>query len=209
VKLLVNAGPTREFLDSVRFISNASSGKMGFAISVAAAARGHDVILVSGPVSLPDPPGVTVTHVTTAAEMARACKTAFRQCRAAVLTAAVSDYRPQRHVAHKMAKKCEPRTITLVPTEDIAASLGRAKRPGQILIGFALEDRQPRRNARAKLERKNLDAILLNDPGNIGGDLAVFHLLVRNGRWQSWPRARKTVIARKIVRLAETLSAHL
>lgn len=207
MNFLVNAGPTREFFDSIRFISNASSGKMGFAIASAAARRGHGVVLVAGPVDLPDPPDVEVKRVTTAAEMSRACKSAFRRCRVAILTAAVCDYRPQKRLTHKLAKQPGPRSIALVPTEDIAASLGRIKGPGQILIGFALEDRQPRSKARRKLQQKNCDAIILNSPENIGTDAAALEVLVRNRRWQSWRRAGKARLADRIVRLAEQLAA--
>jgi len=208
VNFLVNAGPTREFLDSIRFISNASSGKMGFAIAAAAARRGHDVVLVAGPVDLPDPGDVKVNRVTTAAEMSRICKSAFRRCQVAILTAAVCDYRPQKRLTHKLPKQPESRTVALVPTEDIAASLGRSKRPGQLLIGFALEDRQPRSKARRKLQRKNCDAIILNSPENIGADSAALEVLVRNRRWQNWRRAGKDRLADRIVRLAEQLAAH-
>jgi len=207
VRILVTAGPTREPFDSVRFISNPSSGKMGFAVAAAAADRGHTVTLVAGPVDLPDPSGVRTIHVVSSAEMARTCKACFKACDVVVMTAAVCDYRPARPARHKLAKSHEPRAITLVPTEDILASLGRMKTPNQILIGFAMEDRQPRRKARAKLERKNLDAIFLNGPANIGSDQAEVQLLVRGRRWQPWPRAGKRRVADRIVRLAERLCA--
>ena len=208
MRILVTAGPTREPFDSVRFISNPSSGKMGFAVAAAAAARGHTVTLVAGPVGLPDPKGVRTVHVVSSAEMARACKTCFKDCDVVVMTAAVCDYRPARPARHKLAKSREPREITLVPTEDILASLGRRKTRSQVLIGFAMEDRQPRRKARAKLDRKDLDAIFLNGPANIGSDQAEVQLLVRGEKWQPWPRASKKRVADRIVRLAERLYAH-
>jgi len=207
VRTLVTAGPTREHFDSVRFISNPSSGKMGFAVAAAAADRGHTVTLVAGPVELPDPSGVRTIHVVSSAEMARACKACFKSCDVVIMTAAVCDYRPAKPARHKLAKSHEARAITLVPTEDILASLGRMKTRSEILIGFAMEDRQPRRKARAKLERKNLDAIFLNGPANIGSDQAEVQLLVRGGRWQPWPRASKRRVADRIVRLAERLHA--
>ena len=208
MRILVTAGPTREPFDSVRFISNPSSGKMGFAVAAAAATRGHTVTLVAGPVGLPEPKGVRTIHVVSSAEMARACKTCFRDSDVVIMTAAVCDYRPARPARRKLAKSREPREITLVPTEDILASLGRRKTRSQILIGFAMEDSQPRRKARAKLERKNLDAIFLNGPANIGSDQAEVELLVRGVQWQPWPRASKRRVADRIVRLAERLSAH-
>jgi len=208
VRILVTAGPTREHLDSVRFISNPSSGKMGFAVAAAAADRGHTVTLVAGPVELPDPRGVQTIRVVSSTQMARACKARFQACDVVIMTAAVCDYRPSRPARYKLAKRHQARAVTLVPTEDILTSLGRAKPPGKILIGFAMEDRQPRRKARAKLDRKNLDAIFLNGPANIGSDQAEVQLLVRGGRWQPWSRASKRRVAYRIVRLAERLHAH-
>jgi len=139
VKLLVSAGPTREFFDSVRFISNPSSGRMGYAIAREAARRGHEVALVSGPVTLKPPKGVNIVRVTTAAEMARACKRAFRQADVAVMTAAVCDYRPAQPSKQKLAKQARAKRVLLEPTEDIAATLGRSK-GNRILVAFAMED---------------------------------------------------------------------
>ncbi len=205
--IVVTAGPTREYFDSVRFISNPSTGKMGYAIARAAAARGHRVTLVSGPVEIPPPPNVTCVCVTTAAEMARATKAAFANADAAALTAAVCDYRPQRRANHKQAKKARSKTITLVPTEDIAAALGRRK-GRRVTIAFAMEDHNARAHAERKMERKNSDAIVLNGPENVGSDRAKVEFLGRDGTWQTWPVGSKTHIAKRIVRELERLSRY-
>jgi len=150
VKILVTAGPTREYFDSVRFISNPSSGKMGYAIAAAAAARGHQVVLISGPVQLDPPAGVQTIRVVSSAEMAEQCKAAWPSCDVAFMTAAVCDYRPAKTLIKKLKKSNKPRHVTLLPTEDIAGSLGAAKRPGQILVTFAMEDHDAHRHAEQK-----------------------------------------------------------
>ena len=127
MRILVTAGPTREYFDSVRFISNPSSGKMGYAIAAEAARRGHKVDLVSGPVELPAPKGVKVTHVVTAQEMFDAAAAMFSRCQAAVMTAAVCDYRPATRLDRKLKKSNRPFSLRLVPTPDICAYLGRIK----------------------------------------------------------------------------------
>jgi phosphopantothenoylcysteine decarboxylase / phosphopantothenate---cysteine ligase len=204
MRILVSAGPTREFFDTVRFISNPSSGKMGYAIARAARRRGHQVVLVSGPVALRPPRGVEVIQTVSAAEMSRACKQAVGPCDAVIMTAAVCDYTPDRRVNYKLKKQARPESIRLAPTEDILAAIGRRKGK-RILIGFAMEDRNPRKNAESKLRRKHLDAILLNGPENVAADTARMELLTADGTWESWPAGSKTAVATKVVRLAERL----
>lgn len=204
MRILVTAGPTREFFDTVRFISNPSSGKMGYALARAARRRGHRVVLVSGPVALKPPKDVEVVNVISAAEMSRACKKAFEDCDAVIMTAAVCDYRPEYRLDHKLKKQPKLRAIKLLPTEDILAGMG-ARKADRVLIGFAMEDHSARRNAESKLRRKNLDAILLNGPENIGGDQARMELLLAGEEWQTWPPAGKNAVATKTVRLAERL----
>ena len=169
MRLLITAGPTREFFDTVRFISNPSTGKLGYALAAAALRRGHQVVLVTGPVALKPPPHCECVSVVSAAEMAAACKKAFPRCNAAILTAAVCDYRPLRPLGHKLAKQNRPRHLVLSPTQDIATALGRAK--GQrVVVGFAMEDHDHHAHAQAKLRRKRCDAIVLNGPENVGAD---------------------------------------
>lgn len=208
VRILVTAGPTREYFDSVRFLSNPSSGKMGFALARAAARRGHQVLLVAGPVSLPDPPGVKVVRVLTAQQMAKVCKQAWPRCEVGIMTAAVCDYRPQRRLGHKLRKQARARRVSLVPTEDIAATLGRRK-AGRFLVAFAMEDHHARRHAEAKLRKKHCDLIVLNGPENVAADTARVQLLPdrAGAKWEVWPMAKKSAIATRLLQLIERLRA--
>lgn len=204
MRLLVSAGPTREFFDSVRFISNPSSGKMGYAIASEAARRGHEVTLVSGPVAIAPPDGVDVVRVATAAEMARACKRAFKTADAAVMTAAVCDYRPVERLAYKRPKRRTRFRLLLEPTEDIAAALGRRK-GRRVLVGFAMEDTDPRAHAERKLRRKNCDLIILNGLETVGSDRASVEFFAPARGWTGPYRGSKVQIARRIVKLIEAM----
>lgn len=205
MKILITAGPTREYFDSIRFISNPSSGKMGYSLAQAAAARGHRVTLISGPVAIDPPESVKVIRVVSAAEMAAAAKEHWPEQDAAIMTAAVCDYRPARHLRKKLKKSDKPLQLTLVPTEDIARSLGASKKPGQVLITFALEDHDARAHAESKLERKKCDAVVLNGPGNIDAGQAQVEVLVRGREWAPWRRDSKLRVAIRLIRLAEDL----
>ncbi|GAB2632518.1 bifunctional phosphopantothenoylcysteine decarboxylase/phosphopantothenate--cysteine ligase CoaBC [Emticicia sediminis] len=161
-KVLITAGPTQEPIDPVRFISNHSSGKMGFAIAEAFEMAGAEVILVSGPVSITSPKGVKVEKVQSAQQMFEATAKYFPESDIVVLSAAVADYTPL-HVADKKIKKKEDVfNIELTKTTDIAATLGQQKKTGQIIVGFALETDNEFENAKGKLERKNFDFVVLN-----------------------------------------------
>ncbi|MFY7910230.1 MAG: bifunctional phosphopantothenoylcysteine decarboxylase/phosphopantothenate--cysteine ligase CoaBC [Emticicia sp.] len=161
-KVLITAGPTQEPIDPVRFISNHSSGKMGFAIAEAFEMVGADVTLVSGPVAIPSPKGVKVEKVQSAKQMFEATAKYFAESDIVVLSAAVADYTPL-HVADKKIKKKEDVfNIELTKTTDIAATLGQQKKTGQIIVGFALETDNEFENAKGKLERKNFDFVVLN-----------------------------------------------
>jgi len=208
MRILVTAGPTREFFDSVRFISNPSSGKMGYAIAADAARRAHDVTLISGPVDLAEPPGVKVIRVIGAAEMFHACVAAFGECQACVMTAAVCDYRPARPLAHKLRKQGRPRQLRLIPTRDILAHLGTVKE-SRVLVGFAMEDRDARRRAKSKLMRKGCDAIVLNGLGNVGADAAEVEFLRRGGEWTGPLRGTKGEIASAVMDLLEELAGRV
>jgi len=168
-RLLINAGPTQEAIDPVRYIGNRSTGRMGFALAAEAAMRGARVELVTGPVALSlDRPGVNRTDVVSAAEMAAACKARFAGCDVAILSAAVADWRPVTPAAEKLKKADRPQTVELEPTEDILAWMGVQKRVDQRLVGFALETTDELAHARAKLERKNLDLVVLNSLRDAG-----------------------------------------
>ena len=162
-RVVITAGPTHEPIDPVRYLSNASSGKMGYALAQAAAAHGAEVTLVSGPVSQPKPTGVKLVGVTTASEMLAATQEAFESADAAILAAAVSDYRPAKSSDHKLKKAAEPlEALELVENEDILATIS-ATRGGRVVIGFAAETNDVIDNARKKLKRKGCDLIVAND----------------------------------------------
>ncbi|MGD1893562.1 MAG: bifunctional phosphopantothenoylcysteine decarboxylase/phosphopantothenate--cysteine ligase CoaBC [Cyclobacteriaceae bacterium] len=168
-QVLITAGPTQEPIDPVRYLTNASSGKMGYAIALEAVERGATVTLVSGPTSLQiSHPQLEVHSVTTAHEMMDAADEMFQQADIAVFAAAVSDYAPAKKEDQKIKKKTNKLTLSLVKTPDIAQTLGNKKRPDQVLVGFALETHNELEQANVKLEKKNLDIVVLNslnDPG--------------------------------------------
>ena len=162
-KILINAGPTREQIDPVRFISNFSSGKMGIALADAAAEYGAKVDLVLGPVNIsPVSRTINIIDVTTAESMAAECISRFKDCDIAILSAAVADYTPEEVMSSKIKKDRNELVLRLKPTTDIAASLGKIKKHSQILAGFALETDNEVEHATEKLSRKNLDIIVLN-----------------------------------------------
>ncbi len=163
-RILITAGPTREKIDPVRYISNYSSGKMGYALADELAARGADVILVSGPVSVTaEEPAVKTLHVESGKEMERQCQRLFPKCDIAIMCAAVADYTISEPATTKIKREGnEPPTLHLVKNPDIAQNLGKIKRPDQLLIGFALETDHEEAHALEKMERKNLDAIVMN-----------------------------------------------
>jgi phosphopantothenoylcysteine decarboxylase/phosphopantothenate--cysteine ligase len=162
-RCLLTAGPTREHLDPVRFLSNGSSGKMGYALAVAAARRGWRVDLVSGPVALAAPDGVTVHRVISAADMLAACEPLFARCDLFISVAAVADYRPKTCAPTKQKKLAGPHSLELVPTVDILATLAARKRTNQTVVGFAAETNNLEAFARRKLAEKRLDWIVAND----------------------------------------------
>jgi len=203
---LVTAGPTREHLDDVRFLSNASSGRMGYAIARAAAKAGHRVDLVSGVVALSDPPGVRVTRVVSTEQMHRAAAKLFPKTDCLIGAAAPADFRPARRVRGKAKKADASMTLELKPTIDILRTLGKRKRK-QIVISFALEVGKPIANALAKLRQKNADAVVLNTPAAMGADKANATVLLKNGDRIELPNATKRRIAKCLVLLAEQLRA--
>lgn len=167
-KIMITAGPTYEKIDPVRFIGNYSSGKMGFALAEECARRGADVTLISGPVSLECSKRIKRINIESCSEMYNAAVNEFKDCDAAILCAAVADFRPKSVAENKIKREKDDLTIQLCPTNDIAAELGRQKNNNQLLIGFALETNNEEFNAKGKLERKNLDFIVLNSTRNEG-----------------------------------------
>ena len=165
--VLITAGGTREALDPVRFLGNRSSGKMGYALAEAAQSRGARVILVSAPSALYPPAHCELVKVTTADEMREAVLTRMTEATVVIKSAAVADYRPTV-VADQKLKRTGPLTVEFTPTEDILAEVVRQRRPGQLIVGFAAETENPLENGRAKLLRKGVDAIVVNDVSREG-----------------------------------------
>ncbi len=204
-KILITAGPTYERIDPVRFIGNFSTGKMGYAIAEECAARGAEVTLISGPTALSvTHPAIRLIKVESANEMYKAAMNIFPHMDAAILSAAVADYRPE-HTADEKMKRTEDKniSITLIPNPDIAAALGKMKKPGQLLIGFALETTEEEENAQKKLEKKNMDYIILNslkDKGaGFGYDTNKITILSRNGEKKRFGLKPKNEVANDIV----------
>lgn len=163
MNLLVTAGPTREFLDPVRFLSNRSTGRMGYALAAAGVARGHAVRLISGPVALEPPAGVALTRVTSAAEMLSAVLEALPTCEALVMCAAVADWRPRQVAAQKLKKNAMSGTLELERTADILQAVQGVRRPDQLMIGFAAETENLTAAADGKRRAKGLDLVVAND----------------------------------------------
>ena len=202
IRCLVTAGPTREYFDPVRFISNPSTGKMGCAIAAAARAKGWDTTLVLGPSALPDIDGVKTLRVVSAADMFAACQKLFDACDILIMSAAVSDVRP-KNVMSRKAKKDE---IDLNPqlerTPDILLELSKHKK-NQILIGFAAETQNVLEYAKDKLERKNLDGIVANNVGAEGAGFAAdtnkIDLILRSGEVVDFRKGSKSEVAELLV----------
>ncbi|MCU0434588.1 MAG: bifunctional phosphopantothenoylcysteine decarboxylase/phosphopantothenate--cysteine ligase CoaBC [Bacteroidia bacterium] len=209
--ILVTAGPTYEAIDPVRFIGNHSTGKMGFALAETLAARGAEVTLVTGPVALhTQHPRITRINITSAQEMYNAATAAFDHCHAAILSAAVADFRPQNPAGNKIKKeKGGLQQITLEETPDTLAELGRRKKNTQVLAGFALETDNEEANAQSKLERKNLDFIVLNslrhEGAGFGKDTNRITLLTREGKTLKFELKSKSEVAADIADYLQTI----
>lgn len=210
---VVTAGPTREHLDPVRFLSNPSTGRMGFAVARAARAAGHDVTLVAGPVALDTPRGVRRVDVVSAREMLAAVRRALAAAPAGgrtvlVMTAAVADWRPARRAARKLKKGEMSGVLRLTRNPDILKTL--ARRPGLIRIGFAAETGAPEAEAARKCREKNLDLIVGNDvsraDSGFGVDTNCVVFVTPDGRAERLPLLRKDAVARRLVRRAEALA---
>ena len=208
-KILVTSGPTHEAIDPVRYLANRSSGKQGHAVASALAGLGAEVVLISGPVSLADPPGVKTVHVESAQEMLAACEAEI-PADAAVCAAAVADWRAEKAAGQKLKKEGKKTALSLVENPDILATLSRHKRHRPALvIGFAAETEKLIENARAKLKQKRCDWIVANDVspsrGVMGGDDNRVHLVFAGGD-EAWPLMSKEEVA---ARLAQRIASHL
>jgi len=201
-KILVTAGPTVEDIDPIRFLSNRSSGKMGYAVAQAAWQQGAEVVLVSGPTALDPPAGVRTISVRSADEMKNAVLELYPQMDIVIKAAAVADYRPAAYAPDKIKKSAQPASLSLVPTDDILAQLGAAKK-NQVLVGFTAESRDLLKRAREKMARKNLDLIVANDvsSGVFGSDSATVHILLPTGETVTVENCSKLEIAHRILDL--------
>ena len=201
-RILITAGPTYEKIDPVRFIGNYSSGKMGFALAAECARRGADVTLVAGPVSLSTPAGVSRIDVESCQQMYEASTQAFPRMDAAILCAAVADFRPETAAEQKIKREKDDLVLRLQPTHDIAQQLGQLKTDRQVLVGFALETNDEELNAKKKLAKKNLDFIVLNSTRNKGttfrSDDNQISIISATGQ-KDFPKKPKTEVARDIV----------
>lgn len=201
-KILITAGPTYEKIDPVRFIGNYSSGKMGFALAAECARRGAEVTLVAGPVGLTTPDGVKRIDVESCQEMFEASVDAFPQMDAAILCAAVADFRPEQTATQKIKREKDDLVIRLQPTHDIAAHLGQMKTGSQRLVGFALETNDEEVNAQKKLKKKNFDFIVLNSTRNKGttfrSDDNQISIISESGQ-KDYEKKPKTEVARDII----------
>ena len=201
-KILITAGPTYEKIDPVRFIGNYSSGKMGFALAEECARRGAKVVLVAGPVSLTCSDGIQRVNVESCKEMFEAAVGVFPDCDAAILCAAVADFRPEAIAEEKIKRVGDDLVLKLKPTQDIAATIGSMKREGQRIVAFALETNEEESNAQRKLEKKNADFIVLNStriPGTtFQADDNQITIINKEGK-KSYAKKPKTEVARDII----------
>jgi len=205
MRLLITAGGTREYIDPVRFISNASSGKMGHALARAALKAGHAVTLITAPTALKPPAGAQVIQVESAVQMFAAVKEHFPACDCLIMAAAVADYAPAHPSKTKLKKQTARFTLELKPTPDILQWAGRQSgggpghRKAKLIVGFALEDKDLRANAERKMREKHLDMIIANAPGAIGAQRTTVHIKKRGMEWISVSDAAKVTIAARII----------
>jgi phosphopantothenoylcysteine decarboxylase / phosphopantothenate---cysteine ligase len=205
-RILLTSGPTRQYLDPVRYISNASSGRMGAALAEAAVRAGHQVVIVSGPVQEKYPAGVEVISVVSTEDMLAACQKVFPECDGLIAVAAPCDYRPVTVASHKIRKTGDSLHLELVETPDVVASLAKTKKTGQWLVAFALETEDRHIRAMQKMERKRCDLIVLNSPDAIDAADTRVEILGKDGQVLGTYAGSKTDTAIMIV---ETIQKRL
>jgi phosphopantothenoylcysteine decarboxylase/phosphopantothenate--cysteine ligase len=201
-RILITSGPTRQYLDPVRYLTNASSGRMGRALAEAALERGHEVVIVSGPVDLTYPPRAELISVVSTEEMLAECQRLFPNCDGVVGVAAPCDYRPVRVASNKIAKTGQPLDIHLIETDDVVATLGAAK-TRQWVVGFALETEDRRLRALAKLEKKHCNLMVLNGPDAMNSLDNQVEILDSDGHLLKSISGRKEEVARGIFAVIE------
>jgi phosphopantothenoylcysteine decarboxylase/phosphopantothenate--cysteine ligase len=203
MKILITAGPTREYIDDVRFLSNASTGRMGYSLVTAAIDSGHEVILVTGPVEQAPPEGCEIHRIETTDELRQKCLELFPSCDGVIATAAVCDYRPRARITGKITKTGQPMVLELIETSDVLAELGGQKERRWI-VGFALESQDPRNNAMRKLRMKNCDCIVLNDTSAIGAMTNSVEVLSPEAETIAVYKGTKRHVADCLLKLIET-----
>jgi phosphopantothenoylcysteine decarboxylase/phosphopantothenate--cysteine ligase len=203
MRILITASATREYIDPVRFISNASSGRMGYELARAAGRLGHEVIIISGPSKLKRPIDSEIIYVETSEQMFDAVKNNFTWSDCLIMAAAVADYRPLNVSSKKLKKTGKTLTINLTPVADILQWAGKNKRKGQFVTGFALEDTNLKKNAEQKLTKKNADMIVANKPITIGSDNTSVHVKIQGQKWIDFGLMTKKAAANRIIRLIE------
>jgi len=214
MNFLITAGGTREYIDPVRYISNASSGRMGYALARAALAAGHEVTLITAPTAQEPPRKARIVKAESAARMFEAVKKHFSRCDCLIMAAAVADYTPVCPALTKLKKTGQNLTVKLKPTPDILKWAGAHKKKTQIVVGFALEDKAVRARAEKKLHEKHLDMIVANSPAAIGSDKSSVQIKTpalaagrRASAWVKIENTAKSTTAKKIIHLVEKLHA--
>ena len=203
-RILITSGPTRQYLDPVRYLTNASSGRMGAALARAAIELGHEVVVVSGPVAVEYPRVARVVNVVTTDELLDACRREFPTCEGLIGAAAPCDYRPVKVAEQKLAKTGQPLKLRLVETPDVVATLGAEKRPGQWLVGFALETEDARFRAVTKMLKKSCDLMVLNGPEAMNSLDNRVEILDRSGAVIQTFAGSKAEVAGGILRMIQT-----
>lgn len=201
-RILITSGPTRQYLDPVRYLTNASSGRMGSALAAAAVALGHEVVIVSGPVDVDYPCGAEVVYAVSTEDMLRLCQERFPRCDGLIAAAAPCDYRPVQVARHKLRKSGEPLRMELIETPDVVATLAQFK-GHRWMVAFALETEDKRMRALQKLERKKCDLIVLNGPSSIHGPNTDTEIMDPAGQVLAAFSGSKEEVARKILDLLE------
>ena len=204
-RILITSGPTRQYLDPVRYLTNASSGRMGRALAQAALELGHEVVVVSGPVGIEYPSAAKVRQIVATDELLAVCQELFPTCDGVIGAAAPCDYRPVRVEERKIAKTGEPLVLNLVETPDVMATLGASKRPEQWLVGFALETDDQRFRALAKLQRKSCDLMVLNGPSAMDAADNQVEVLDKSGSVVSSFSGKKELVAQEILRVIQKI----
>lgn len=207
-RILITSGPTRQYLDPVRYLTNASSGRMGKALAESALAAGHKVVIVSGPVEVQYPAGAEVIPVISTEEMLAACSEAFPNCDGMIGVAAPCDYRPRRVHEQKLSKTGDPLVLHLIETPDVVATLGSRKRADQWVVGFALETEDQRFRAIVKLEKKSCDLIVLNGPDAMNANENEVEVIDAQGQVVGELRGAKSEVASGIMQIISERLIH-